>query len=127
NSPAINWLADNKRFIWSSERNGWRNLYLYNVSGKLLNTITSHTTFEVAGITRVDEAAGVVFYTSRDGDNFMKTQLHRVGLDGKGDVRLTDPAFNHTATLSPDGKFIVDVYQTHDAAPATRLLDGTGK
>jgi dipeptidyl-peptidase-4 len=127
NSPPINWLADNKRFIWSSERNGWRNLYLYDVSGKLLNSITSHTTFEVAGITRVDEAAGVVFYTSRDGDNFMKTQLHRVGLDGKGDVRLTDPAFNHTVNLSPDGKFIVDVYQTHDAAPATRLLDGAGK
>ena len=26
----------------------------------------------------------------------MKLQLHRVGLDGKGDKRLTDPAFNHT-------------------------------
>ena len=33
---------------------------------------------------------------ARDGDNYMKQQLHRVGLDGKGDVRLTDPAFNHT-------------------------------
>ncbi len=127
NSPPINWLADNKRFIWTSERNGWRNLYLYDVSGKLLNTITSHTTFEVAGITRVDEAAGAVFYTSRDGDNFMKTQLHRVGLDGRGDVRLTDPAFNHTVSLSPDGKSIVDVYQTHKSPPATRLLDQSGK
>ncbi len=126
NSPAINWLADNKRFIWSSERNGFRNLYLYDVSGKLLNAITSHSTFEVAGITRVDEAAGVVFYTARDGDNFMKVQLHRVGLDGRGDVRLTDPAFNHTVSLSPSGKFIVDVYQTHDTPPATRLLDANG-
>ena len=127
NSPAITWLADNKRFIWSSERNGFRNLYLYDVSGKLLNPITSHSSFEVAGLTRVDEAAGVVFYTSRDGDNFMKTQLRRVGLDGKGDVRLTDPAFNHTVSLSPDGTFFVDVYQTHDVPPATRLIDGSGK
>ncbi len=127
NSPATTWLAGNKRFIWSSERNGFRNLYLYDVSGKLLNAITSHSTFEVVGITRVDEAAGVVFYTSRDGDNFMKTQLRRVGLDGKGDVRLTDPAFNHTVTLSPDGQYFVDVYQTHDTPPATRVIDGNGK
>ncbi len=32
-----------------------------------------------------------MFYMARDGDNFMKLQLHRVGLDGTGDVRLTDP------------------------------------
>ena len=38
----------------------------------------------------------MLFYTARDGDNHMKLQLHRVGLDGKGDNRLTDPAFHHT-------------------------------
>jgi dipeptidyl-peptidase 4 len=75
--------------------------------------------------------------------------LHRVGLDGKGDVRLTDPAFNHSVSgcmgagggggrggfggvgggcgISPDNKYFVDVYQTHDTPPATRLVDATGK
>ena len=74
-------------------------------------------------------------------------QLHRVGLDGKRDVRLTDPAFHHivggcmggpagapaaapaaTASpcgIAPDNKHFVDVYQTHDAPPATRLVDAT--
>ena len=41
----------------------------------------------------------MLFYTARDGDNFMKLQLHRVGLDGKNDKRLTDPAFMHTVDL----------------------------
>ena len=127
NSPAIQWLSDNRRFIWSSERNGWRNLYLYDVSGRLINPITTHTTFEVAGVSKVDEKAGVVFYTARSGDNFMKMQLHRVGLDGRGDTRLTDGAFNHTVSISPDNQFFVDVYQTHAAPPATRLLDANGK
>ena len=31
----------------------------------------------------------------------MKLQLHRVGLDGKGDRRLTDPAFHHPVDLAP--------------------------
>ena len=38
--------ADNKRFIWESERNGFRNYYLYDLTGKLINPITSNTTFE---------------------------------------------------------------------------------
>jgi dipeptidyl-peptidase-4 len=127
NRPTFQYLADNNRFLWMSERNGWRNIYLYNLSGKLLNAVTSHTTFEVNAIAKVDEAAGVVYYTARSGDNFMKIQLHRVGLDGKGDVRLTDPAFTHTVSIAPDNKLFVDVYQTHSDAPATRVIDTTGK
>ena len=125
NHPAIQYLADGQRFVWGSERTGFRNFYLYDLSGKLLGTITKNA-FEAANIVRVDEKAGVLYYMARDGDNHMKTQLHRVGLDGKGDKRLTDPAFNHTVTMSPDGRYFVDVAQTHDIPPVTRLHDANG-
>ena len=127
NRPSLQWLNDKKRFIWESERNGWSNLYLYDSTGKLITPLTQHTTFEVGNVVKVDETAGVLFYTARSGDNHMKMQLHRVGLDGKGDVRLTDPAFNHTVSIAPDNQHFVDVYQTHDQPPATRLLDASGK
>jgi dipeptidyl-peptidase-4 len=126
NSPTIRWLEDGKRFIWESDRTGFANYYLYDISGKLLATLTAHP-FEVAGIVQVDEKARQLWYYARSGDNFMKLQLHRVGLDGKGDRRLTDPAFNHTVSVSPDGKYFTDVAQTHDAAPVTRLMDASGK
>mgnify|MGYP005811441525 CR=1 FL=1 len=149
NRPAMVFLKDGRRFIWESERNGWKNFYLHDLSGKLLLPLTTHTRFETVALIKVDEAAGLVFYTARDGDNYMKTQLHRVGLDGKGYVRLTDPAFNHTigscmprpagarggpggsaggssCAVAPDNRYVIDVYQTHDQPPATRLLDVTG-
>jgi dipeptidyl-peptidase-4 len=126
NSPAMTWLKDNKRFLWVSERSGFRNFYLYDLAGKLLATVTNHP-FEVAGIVKVDEAAGQLWYMARDGANHMMMQLHRVGLDGKKDVRLTDPAFNHSVSLSPDGKYFVDTAQTHDVAPVIRLMDAKGK
>jgi dipeptidyl-peptidase-4 len=122
----MRWLADCKRFIWESERTGFKNYYLYDLSGKLLATLTQHP-FEVAGIVKVDEQAKVLWYYARSGDNYMKLQLHRVGLDGKGDTRLTDPAFNHTVSVSPDGKFFTDVAQTHAIAPVTTLRDAKGK
>jgi dipeptidyl-peptidase-4 len=151
NRPQRTFLADHNRFIWESERNGWRNYYLYDLTGKLLNPITKLTTAEAAGLVKIDEPKHVLFYTARDGDNYMKTQLHRVNLDGTGDVRLTDPVFNHTvgsclaggggrrggggaapggATncgISPDDKYFVDTYQAHDHAPASQLVDTTGK
>jgi dipeptidyl-peptidase-4 len=147
NNPQMYFLSDGRRFVWASERNGWNNLYLYDLSGTLIVPLTSHTRFEVGGLIKVDERADAVFYTARDGDNHLKMQLHRVGLDGKGDLRLTDPAFHHTiggctgarqATagpmppascgISPDSRYFVDVYQTHDIPPATRIVDAaTGK
>jgi len=124
--PTIHFLEDGRRFILSSERTGWKNYYLYDMSGKLLTTLTNHA-FEVSNIVRLDEKAGLLYYMARDGDNHMKLQLHRVGLDGKGDQRLTDPAYNHSVDLSPDGKYFIDVAQTHDIPPVTRLMDAQGK
>ena len=126
NSPTIQWLADGKRFIWESERSGFSNYYLYERSGKLIAPLTQHRT-EVAGIVKLDEQAKQLWYYARTGDNFMKWQLHRVGLDGTGDKRLTDPTLHHTVSVAPDGKFFTDVAETHDVAPVTRLMDAAGK
>ena len=126
NHPPMRFLKDGKRFIWESERTGWKNLYLYELSGKLLSTVTNHP-FEVGAIIKVDEDAGVLYYTARDGDNHMKLQLHRVGLDGKGDRRLTDQAFNHSVDIAPDSRHFIDVAQTHDTPPVSRLMDAEGK
>jgi dipeptidyl-peptidase-4 len=142
NTPLMAFLKDGRRFIWESERSGWKNLYLYDLNGTLLHPLTTHTSFEIASLIKVDEQAGVVFYTARDGDNHLKQQLHRVGLDGKGDVRLTDPKYHHTigscmttssgrgggaaganCGISPDAAHFVDVYQAHNVPPASRLVD----
>jgi dipeptidyl-peptidase 4 len=127
NRPEMRFLKDGKRFIWESQRNGWKNFYLYDLSGRLITPLTTHSTFEAENIVLVDEARNTLFYTARDGDNHMKIQLHRVGLDGKNDKRLTDAAFLHTVNASPDGKHFIDVAQTHDTPPVTRLMDDDGK
>ena len=141
--PRMLFLADGTRFIWESQRTGWNNFYLYDLSGRLIAPLTSADGYEADKLVKVDEKAGVLFYTAGDGDNPLKLQLHRVGLDGTGDRRLTDPAFHHTVgncipnlgarpeqpglggrcSIAPDNAHFVDVYQTHDTPPATRLVD----
>lgn len=126
NTPEMRWLEDGKRFLWASERSGFNNYYLYNVDGTLEATVTNHP-FEVAGVEMIDEKKGELYYMARSGENHMKMQLHRVGLDGKKDTRMTDPAFNHRVTISPDGKYFIDIAQTHNIPPVTNLVDAKGK
>ncbi len=126
NSPTIEFLKDGRRFIWASQRTGWRNFYLYDLNGKLLATLTRHH-FEAGDIVQVNEDAGWLFYMARSGDNPMKLQLHRVGLDGKGETRLTDPSLNHKVNVAPDGLHFIDTAETHDSPPVTRLMDAEGK
>lgn len=131
------WLADGQRFLWTSHRNGYENYYLYDRTGKLLNAVTQNMA-DLAkadegllqlgeGAFNVDEKAGILWYTARDGGNYMKVQLHRVGLDGKNDRRLTDTAFMHQVNVSPDGRYFIDIAQRHDTPPITRLMDRDGR
>lgn len=131
NSPRLQYLAPQEgkpqRFILVSERSGWDNIYMGDMSGASLKAITKNVGFEVQRIVRVDEKAGVIWYMARDGDTPYRFQLHRIGLDGKGDVRLTDPKFHHSVDIAPDGKSFVDIIETREMAPATRVCDASGK
>src|SRR5207247_28560 len=60
NNPERRFLKDGRRFIWESERNGWRNFYLYDLSGRLIAPLTASTTYEGGDVVRVDEQKNVV-------------------------------------------------------------------
>jgi dipeptidyl-peptidase-4 len=126
NEPLVRYLTDNRHFILASERTGWRNYYLCDVDAGATAAITHLTAAEAGSIVRIDETARQFYYMARDGDSFMKWQLHRVGLDGRNDVRLTDPRFTHNVSLAPDGQHFIDVYQDHEHPPASRLVDARG-
>ncbi len=130
NHPAIQYLEEDrpgpKRFLWTSERNGFKNTYLYDLSGKLHNSVTQNQ-FDVGSIIKVDVKRKLLWYTARSGENPYLLQLHRVGLDGKGDVRLTDPKFHHAVNLSTDGNWFTDTITRTNEPAVTRLCDAKGK
>lgn len=125
-APELAWLKDGRRFVWASARTGFKNYDLYDLSGTRLAVLTRHP-FEAAGIVRIDEKGNSLAYLARDGANEMMLQLHRVSLDGRDDVRLTDPAYHHTVDFSPDGRYFIDTCQAHDVPPFSRLVDVRGR
>jgi dipeptidyl aminopeptidase/acylaminoacyl peptidase len=52
--------------------------------------------------------------------------LYRVGIDGKRVELLTPEDADHDVTVSPSGRFFVDVYSTPDTAPVALLRNADG-
>ncbi len=120
------WLEDKHRFLWIDDKSGFRNLYLYDLDGKMLCQVT-HQDCDVESVVSVDEKDGWVYYVARNADNPYLFQLNKVRLDGSQDQRLTDPSLSHTCFVSPNGSGFVDVAQNYDTPPTVTVRNGNGK
>ena len=106
----LHFFADGQRFLWSSERSGFRHFYLHDLSGKQLAQLTRGD-WEVASVERVDETGGQVYFTSTEASP-IERHLYRVSLSGGGPVRLTRERGNHGVNLAPDAGHFLDTYST---------------
>ena len=62
-SPNFTLLSDNRRFLWLSERDGWNQIYLYDLDGLLIRKLTDGPR-PVARVVAVDEKGGWIYYTA---------------------------------------------------------------
>jgi len=125
NSPEIRFLEDGQRFIWATEKSGWQQFELRDLSGALIGALTQGR-FPAASISRVDEAGEYLYYTAYSDEQPLFLHLHRVRLDGAGQQRLTPAGANHTVEYSRDGKWFLSRMETIESPPRTALftIDG---
>jgi len=120
----LHFFKDNKRFLWSSERTGYRHLYLYSLDGKQIAQITKGD-WEVTAVEGVDEAKGIVYFTATE-KSPTERHLYRVNLDGSGFARITKQDGFHMPNLSPDANFFVDMYSNATTPPRQDLYRTDG-
>jgi dipeptidyl-peptidase 4 len=127
NSPQWHFLDDGERFIWQSERTGWKNYELWHISGSRLAVLTSGE-YPVASIERVCEKTRTLFYTAySDPANALNQHLHRVDFEGRDHRKLTNRPLNHSVDVSPCGNWFIARYESLDTPAATALYDRNGK
>ncbi|HEY0022806.1 MAG TPA: DPP IV N-terminal domain-containing protein [Longimicrobium sp.] len=123
-------VPGSNELIWWSQRDNWTHLYLYDLAtGRLKNRITTGEG-NVVDIVRVDERTRTIYFMGQgreQGRDPYFQHLYRVGFDGRGLRLLTPENANHTVSLSPDGRYVVDTYSTPDTPPVTVLRDMTGR
>jgi len=124
-SDDLYFFKDGKRFLWSSDRSGFRHLYIFDLDGRQLAQITKGV-WEITGLDAVDEAKGVAYFTATE-KSPLERQVYRVGLDSGGFARITKEDGSHAAAFAPNGASFVDTY-SNAAAPGRQDLyksDGT--
>jgi dipeptidyl-peptidase-4 len=118
-------LEDNLRFLWTSERSGWREIYLYDLAGKLLKQLTN-AKLPVRSILGVDEARGWVYFTGFEA-NGTESHAYKIKLDGAGFARLTKEPGSHNVGFSPNFDYYTDAFSNFDQPTKSTLYQADGK
>ncbi|MCU0233759.1 MAG: alpha/beta fold hydrolase [Thermoanaerobaculales bacterium] len=109
------------RFLWSSERDGWRHLFLHGADGALIRRLTAGD-WEVQALIGVDAAQRTAFFEANRGD-LRQRHLFSVSLEGGAMARLDrGERGTHEGRPSPAGDMIVDTWSSVDEPPRADVL-----
>ncbi len=121
----LRFLSDG-RFLWTSERDGWRHLYLYAADGSLIRRLTEGE-WQIEAVHGLDAGETSVIFQANRKDHRQRN-IYRVNLEGgEIDPLGPDDGGNHSGTLSPARDFIVDFWSTRDTPPRADLLNADGE
>ena len=115
----LTFMKDNS-FIWTSEKDGFNHIYLYDKNGKLKNQLTKGN-WEVTKYYGLDEKTNTVFYQSVENGSINR-DIYRIGLDGKNKVRLSQNTGTNAATFSPNFQYYINSFSSA-SQPTTYTLN----
>ena len=118
-------LEDNQRFLWTSERSGWREIYLYDLAGKLIRQVTN-ARLPVQSILGVDEPGGWIYFTGAI-NNGTESHLFRVRFDGTGFARMTKEPGLHMISFAPGFAYYTDSFSNYDSPMKAVLRQADGQ
>lgn len=115
----LRFLKDAKRFLWSGESDGYKHLYLHDLSGKRLSQVTKGE-WVVDEVKHIDEVKGLVYFTGRK-DTPLESHLYSVPLSGGPIKRLSNSGAFHSVVFSKNGTSYVDQQSSVGVPPRVGL------
>ncbi len=117
------YLAKHNGFLWISERDGWRHVYIIPRNGGDPQLIT-HGDFDVIEMLTVDPAEEFVYFIASP-ENATQHYLYRSKIDDtSAPQRLTpaDAAGVHFYDISPDCQWALHIFSAFDTPSVTELV-----
>ncbi len=117
------WIEATDRFLWTSERSGWRHVYSVARDGTDFVDLTAGE-FDVVEMLSIDQADGWLYFLASP-DNVTQRYLYRSRLDGSGQMqRLTPDSYPGTNTyqVSTDSRWAIHRHARFLSPPVYRLI-----
>jgi dipeptidyl-peptidase 4 len=115
----LTFLKDNS-FVWTSEKDGFNHIYVYDKTGKLKNQVTKGN-WEVTSYYGLDEKNKTIYYQSTENGSINR-DLYSITLDGKNKKRLSSNTGTSSATFSPNFQYYVTTFSSA-TVPTTYSLN----
>lgn len=112
-------FLDDNSFIWTSEKDGWNHIYLYDASGKLKEQVTSGQ-WEVTSYYGYDRKSKRIFYQSTENGSINR-DVYSIRTNGKSKQRLTDRVGQNSAAFSADYTYFINTFQSATTPPEYTL------
>ncbi|MGI8787182.1 MAG: S9 family peptidase [Pyrinomonadaceae bacterium] len=122
--PEMNWLDNGKRFLWTSERDGWRHIYTISRDGSNVKLITPGA-FDIESVEAVDAANGWLYYIASP-ENAAQRYLYRSRLDGSGAAEQITPDAQkswNAYDISPNNHWAVHTYSAFSKVPRYEIVN----
>ncbi|MFZ0864985.1 MAG: S9 family peptidase [Candidatus Sulfotelmatobacter sp.] len=119
----LQWVHGGKDFLWVSEQDGWRHVYLISRDGQQMRLLTPGA-FDVIDVVGVDPHEEWLYYMASP-ENATQRYLYRIRIEGKGTPERLTPANQpgtHSYHVSPDLHWAIHTYSTFDSPPVTDLV-----
>lgn len=94
----LTFLKEDKGFIWTSEQNGYNQIFLYGPEGKIKYNLTPGK-YDVRSYYGVDEKRGLVYYSSAEVSP-LESHIYTVDLQGKNKKKISTKAGTNSAQFS---------------------------
>ena len=115
----LTFLKDNS-FIWTSEKDGFNHIYVYDKTGKLKNQVTKGN-WEVTSYYGFDEKSKTIFFQSTENGSINRA-IYSIALDGKNKTSLSKNTGTNAATFSPNFQYFINTYSSA-TQPTTYTLN----
>ena len=103
----LTFLEDNS-FIWTSEKDGWNHIYLYDEDGELENQVTKGN-WEVTNYYGYDKDSKKIFYQSTENGS-VNRDVYSIKINGRSKTRLTGKEGMNSADFSADYTYFINSY-----------------
>jgi len=121
----LTFLEDDS-FIWTSEKDGYNHIYLYNEDGKLMNQITKGN-WEVTNFYGYDQNEDKVYYQGTE-NGAIHRDVYSIESNGKNKKRLTTKEGQNSADFSADFTYFINTFSSAITPPEYTLHKAlTGK
>ncbi len=115
------------KFIITSEKDGWKQLYILDIKEKTLKPVTNGG-YYVNDILFIDKKLRTILFIAsgkETGRNPYYQHAYKINIDGKGLTLLTPENANHDISVSPDGKYFTDNISTYDQPTRSVLRESS--